>query len=40
MRRIPVLLPLGLTVLWLVLTETLTWAQCRARPGGRASAWC
>ena len=25
MRRIPVVLPLGLTVLWLVLTETLTW---------------
>lgn len=25
MSRIPVLLPLGLTVLWLVLTETLTW---------------
>jgi multicomponent K+:H+ antiporter subunit E len=27
MRRIPVLLPLVLTVLWLVLTETLTFAN-------------
>jgi len=27
MRRVPVLLPLGLTVLWLVLTETVTFAN-------------
>jgi multicomponent K+:H+ antiporter subunit E len=27
MKRIPVLLPLGLTVLWLVLTESVSWGN-------------